>query len=72
MKISTTKKAAILATVLSGFVLGSSAEAAKLGIVKASDYITSHMGSLEGSFINSDDITSFKSVITGLNRDPAD
>ena len=43
MKISTTKKAAILATVLSGFVLGGSAEAAKLGIVTASDYVTSHM-----------------------------
>ena len=71
MKISSTKKAAILATVLSGFVLGSSAEAAKLGVVTASDYVTSHMGALEGSFINSDDIYSVKSVITGLNRDPA-
>ncbi|MBQ8417304.1 MAG: autotransporter outer membrane beta-barrel domain-containing protein [Phascolarctobacterium sp.] len=71
MKISSTKKAAILATVLSGFVLGSSAEAAKLGVVTASDYTTSHMGALEGSFINSDDIYSVKSVITGLNRDPA-
>ena len=71
MKISTTKKAAILATVLSGFVLGSSAEAAKLGIVTASDYVTSHMGAIEGSLINSNDITAIKSVITGLNRDPA-
>ena len=71
MKISTTKKAAILATVLSGFVLGSSAEAAKLGVVTASDYTTSHMGTLEGSFIHSDDISAVKSVITGLNRDPA-
>ena len=71
MKISTTKKAAILATVLSGFVLGSSAEAAKLGIVTASDYSTSHMGALEGSYINSDDIKAVQSVITGLNRDPA-
>ena len=71
MKISTTKKAAILATVLSGFVLGSSAEAAKLGIVTASDYVTSHMGAIEGSYINSNDITAIKSVISGLNGDPA-
>jgi len=72
MKISSSKKAAILATVLSGFMLGSSAEAAnKLGVVTASDYTTSHMGALEGSFINSDDIYAVKSVITGLNRDPA-
>ena len=71
MKISTTKKAAILATVLSGFVLGSSAEAAKLGVVTASDYATSHMGALEGSFIHSDDIYAIKSAIIGLNRDPA-
>ena len=71
MKISSTKKAAILASVLSGFVLGQSAEAANLGIVTASDYVTSHMGALQGSFIHSDDITAVKSVITGLNRDPA-
>ena len=71
MKISSTKKAAILATVLSGFVLGSSAEAAKLGIVTASDYATSHMGAIEGSYIDSDKISAIKSVITGLNRDPA-
>jgi len=62
MKISSSKKAAILATVLSGFMLGSSAEAAnKLGVVTASDYTTSHMGALEGSFINSDDIYAVKS-----------
>ena len=71
MKISSTKKAAILATVLGGFVLGQSAEAAKLGIVTASDYVTSHMGAIEGSFINSSDITAIKSVISGLNGDPA-
>ena len=71
MKISTTKKAAILATVLSGFVLGSSAEAANLGVVTASDYATSHMGALQGSFIHSDDIHAVKSAIIGLNRDPA-
>ena len=71
MKISSTKKAAILASILSGFVLGQSAEAANLGIVTASDYVTSHMGALQGSFIHSDDITAVKSVITGLNRDPA-
>ena len=71
MKISTTKKAAILATVLGGFMLGASAEAAKLGVVTASDYSTSHMGALEGSFINSDKIDAVRSVITGLNRDPA-
>ncbi len=71
MKISSTKKAAILATVLGGFMLSANAEAAKLGIVTASDYVTSHMGALEGSFINSNDISAVKSVITGLNRDPA-
>ena len=71
MKISSTKKAAILATVLGGFMLSANAEAAKLGIVTASDYATSHMGALEGSFINSNDISAVKSVITGLNRDPA-
>ena len=71
MKISSTKKAAILATVLGGFMLGASAEAAKLGIVTASDYSTSHMGAIEGSYINSDDIKAIRSVITGLNRDPA-
>ncbi|MBQ8417437.1 MAG: autotransporter outer membrane beta-barrel domain-containing protein [Phascolarctobacterium sp.] len=71
MKISSTKKAAILATVLGGFVLGHSAEAANLGVVTASDYATSHMGAVQGSYINSDDITVVKSVITDLNRDPA-
>lgn len=71
MKISSTKKAAILATVLGGFVLGHSAEAANLGVVTASDYATSHMGAVQGSLINSDDITVVKSVITDLNRDPA-
>jgi len=71
MKISSTKKAAILATVLGGFVLGSSAEAANLGVVTASDYVTSHMGALQGSYINSDDIKAVKSVISGLNGDPA-
>ncbi len=71
MKISATKKAAILATVLGGFVLGSSAEAANLGVVTASDYVTSHMGALQGSYINSDDIKAVKSVISGLNGDPA-
>ncbi|MBR5487108.1 MAG: hypothetical protein IKV70_03955, partial [Phascolarctobacterium sp.] len=71
MKISSTKKAAILATVLGGFMLSASAEAAKLGVVTASDYSTSHMGAIEGSYINSDNIKAIKSVITGLNRDPA-
>ena len=71
MKISSTKKAAILATVLGGFMLSASAEAAKLGVVTASDYATSHMGAIEGSYIDSDKISAIKSVITGLNRDPA-
>ena len=71
MKISSTKKAAILATVLGGFMLSASAEAAKLGVVTASDYSTSHMGAIEGSYIDSDKISAIKSVITGLNRDPA-
>ena len=71
MKISSTKKAAILATVLGGFMLSASAEAAKLGVVTASDYSTSHMGAIEGSYIDSNKISAIKSVITGLNRDPA-
>ena len=50
-------------------MLSANAEAAKLGIVTASDYSTSHMGALEGSFIDSDNITAIRSVITGLNRD---
>lgn len=71
MKISSTKRAAILATVLGGCILGHSAEAAMLGAVTASNYGTSHLGAIQGSYINSDDIKAIESVIKDLNGDPA-
>jgi len=71
MKISSTKRAAILATVLSGFALGQSAEAANIAAVTATNYLNSHLGSIEGSFIHSDvDIVANEALIQGLNRDP--
>ena len=71
MKISSTKRAAILATVLSGFALGQSAEAANIAAVTATNYLNSHLGSIEGSFIHSDvGIVANEAVIQGLNRDP--
>jgi len=67
------KKAAILATVLSGWMLGcSNVLAANLMAGVPSDYVNSQLGAITGSNVTTYvDATPAKGVVTDLNRDPA-
>lgn len=71
MKVNSCKKAAILATVLSGFLWNSGVQAANLAAITVSNYSQSVMGSITGSFIKSDvAITPHKNMMEDLNGDP--
>ena len=67
------KKAAILATVLGGWMLsGSSVLAANLMAGVPSDYVNSQLGAITGSYVTTYvDAAPSKGVVTDLNRDPA-
>ncbi|MBR5486408.1 MAG: hypothetical protein IKV70_00340, partial [Phascolarctobacterium sp.] len=72
-KLSSNKKAAILATVLGGWMLtSSSAMAANLIAGVPSDYTNSQLGAITGSYVTTHvDATPKAGVVTNLNRDPA-
>ena len=72
-KTNNNKKAAILATVLSGWMFSSSnALAANLMAGVPSDYVNSQLGAITGSNVTTHvDATPAKGVVTDLNRDPA-
>lgn len=66
------KKAAILATILSGCLWASPVLAGNLLVGIPSDYGNSQMGSVTGSFVTTKvDDTPTAGIITDLNRDPA-
>lgn len=71
MKKSTRKKNALLvAAVISGLAFTQTVEAANIGIVTATDgKSNSQIGALQGSFINSDDISVVPGKITDLGKD---
>ena len=72
-KTNNNKKAAILATVLSGWMFSSSnVLAANLMAGVPSDYVNSQLGAITGSNVTTHvDATPAKGVVTDLNRDPA-
>ena len=72
-KLSRNKKAAIMATVLSGWMLvANNAMAANLIAGVPSDYTDSQLGAITGSFVTTHvDANPQKGVVTNLNRDPA-
>ncbi|MBQ3113482.1 MAG: hypothetical protein IJC05_03860 [Phascolarctobacterium sp.] len=72
-KTNNNKKAAILATVLSGWMFSSSnVLAANLMAGVPSDYVNSQLGAITGSNVTTHvDATPAKGVVTELNRDPA-
>ena len=70
MKISSVKKAAILATVLSGCIFGNSVDAANIGVVGATDFSSTDVGIIEGSYVTSTiNTTPINAVLTGYNGD---
>ena len=70
MKISSRKKAAILATVLSGCVFSNSVDAANIGVVGATDFSSTDVGIIEGSYVTSTiNTTPINAVLTGYNGD---
>jgi len=72
-KTNNNKKAAVLATVLSGWMFSSSnVLAANLMAGVPSDYVNSQLGAITGSNVTTYvDATPAKGVVTELNRDPA-
>ena len=70
MKISSRKKAAILATVLSGCIFSNTVDAANLGVVGATDFSSTDVGIIEGSYVTSTiNTTPLNAVLTGYNGD---
>ena len=72
-KLKRNQKAAIMATVLSGWMLATnSAFAANLMAGIPSDYVNSQLGAITGSYVTTHvDAEAIKGVVTDLNRDPA-
>ena len=71
-KMSNVKKAAILASVLGGYVFASSAMAANLLVTVPSNYGSSNMAVITGSRVTDRiDSEPNRAVMTSLNRDPA-
>lgn len=66
-----TRKAAVLATILSGCIIGSTACAADLLMGIPSNYATSQFGTLTGSRVKSEIWGVNEGVISSLNRDPS-
>lgn len=70
MKKSARKKnALLLAAVVSGLAFAQPVDAANLAAIVASNYGASQMGAVQGSLINSDDISVSAGILTDLNGD---